>query len=459
MEKFEIFINNIKRKVDPRIMSIIIFCLFGFFIIFSLQMTREFKNKNDLLEAEYNRSMYEMIGYIKNIDLQFTKLQVTSDETLTVTTLADIWRQSNLAKENLSNLPIAQNTLSSAEKFLAEVSDYAYVIMKDVLKGNEITDKQKEDIVKLSESSSQLFSITSNIFDQFNKGSISWDKAYEIGTTNFDSESVWSNIDEINKIFQDYEGLLYDGAFSEHVTNIEPKGLTGNVKTSEEAKESIINAFGSENIESIEYTGELNNNNLELYLYNVKLKDIENIRNVQVTKKEGKIYLILSDKNVLSQDIMVDDAIEIGLEFLSKLGIEDMEESYYYITENLVTINYAYKQDDVIIYPDLIKVKIALDNGEICSLETAGYIYNHETRINLNPLVTKDQAQNKINSNVDVKESRLVVIPSESRTEILCYEFEGSINEEDCLIYINANNLQEEKILMIINTPEGTLTM
>jgi spore germination protein len=34
--------------------------------------------------------------------------------------------------------------------------------------------------------------------------------------------------------------------------------------------------------------------------------------------------------------------------------------------DNIAVINYVYTEDKVVIYPDQIKLKIALDNGESC---------------------------------------------------------------------------------------------
>ncbi len=56
-----------------------------------------------------------------------------------------------------------------------------------------------------------------------------------------------------------------------------------------------------------------------------------------------------------------------------------MKETYYLKQGGAVTINYAYEQN-VIVYPDLIKLKIALDNGEILGIETTGYLNNHTER-------------------------------------------------------------------------------
>ena len=52
----------------------------------------------------------------------------------------------------------------------------------------------------------------------------------------------------------------------------------------------------------------------------------------------------------------------------------------------------------------------------------------------------------------------LAIIPTEFLTEILCWEFKGKVDDNEFIVYINAKNGEEEDILMIINTPNGTLT-
>ena len=52
----------------------------------------------------------------------------------------------------------------------------------------------------------------------------------------------------------------------------------------------------------------------------------------------------------------------------------------------------------------------------------------------------------------------MAIIPTEWKTEILCYEFKGKIDNTDFLVYINAETGREENILVIIDTPNGILT-
>ena len=53
----------------------------------------------------------------------------------------------------------------------------------------------------------------------------------------------------------------------------------------------------------------------------------------------------------------------------------------------------------------------------------------------------------------------LAIIPTDSKDEVLTYEFKGMVGNREFLIYINAETAQEEKVLMIRETPGGILTM
>lgn len=86
------------------------------------------------------------------------------------------------------------------------------------------------------------------------------------------------------------------------------------------------------------------------------------------------------NRDVQAESVTQERADEIGKEFLKSRGFDDMKETYYLKQDGIVTINYAYEQDGVTVYPDLIKLKVALDNGEIMGIETTGYLNSHEKR-------------------------------------------------------------------------------
>lgn len=133
-----------------------------------------------------------------------------------------------------------------------------------------------------------------------------------------------------------------------------------------------------------------------------------------------------------------------------------MQENYYMKENGFITVNYAYKQDDVVMYADLIKVKIALDNGEVIGLETTGYLNCHYDREISTNITSVDNAKKHLSSKAQITSEGLAMIPTEWKTETFCYEFKGKIEDMDFIAYINAENGKED-ILIVTSTPNGTL--
>ena len=218
---------------------------------------------------------------------------------------------------------------------------------------------------------------------------------------------------------------------------------------------------GRDQIKEISSNGLAENADIPTYDFNVKLnnQDDSNELTISITKKGGHILFSNFNRDVEVENIDDETANEIGLDFLNSKGYTNMKRTYYLKEEGVMTINYAYVQNDVTMYPDLIKLKVALDNGDILGIETQGYLNSHTERNIPEVKVSKEDAKKTLNKNLEIKSEGLAIIPTEYKTEILCWEFKGTVDGTDFLVYINAETGKEEDILTIVNTPNGTLTM
>ena len=122
-------------------------------------------------------------------------------------------------------------------------------------------------------------------------------------------------------------------------------------------------------------------------------------------------------------------------------------------------LNLAPVINNIIYYPDLIKVKVDLGTGEILGWEATSYYTNHVDRELKKPTITKNQARNNISSDFKVLSSRLALSPLEYNREILTYEFKCSKNGAIYYFYYNAYDGTLENILKVIQTENGSLLM
>ena len=413
-------------------------------------------------ENSYNMAFFELVDYVQNVETYLAKSLISSTPEHGAETLTNLWREANLAQAYLSRLPIESQELASTEKFLNQVSDYSYSLSRKNIYDEKLTQDDLNNLKELHTYSVDLENTLNQLSEDLNNGRFKWGELTEKGTVAFAQEvdniskESFSNLEEN---FHEYAGLIYDGAYSEHLTSSEPKGLTGDDIDENKAKEIAENFVGKNNIKETNNLGYSENATIQVYDFSITNNEDLNI-NISVSKKGGHIVYMNTNREVNTEIISQEEANQKGKDFLTSKGFPNMKETYFLKQQGIVIINYAYMQDNVIMYPDLIKVKVALDNGEVLGIETTGYLNNHvENRDISNIKITEEEAKKDLNTDLEIISSGLAVIPTEWKSEILCYEFKGKVDDREFLVYINVENSREEDILIITNTPNGTLAM
>ena len=462
MGKIKEKIYDWKDRLRDRHMLTLVVTLIATIVIMGIVIYKKQTEYRQVMENQYNLAFFELVDYVNNVENFLAKSLISTTPEHGAETLTNVWREANLASTYLAQLPISTNELANTSKFLNQVSDYSYSLSRKNIYNEQLSQEDLNNLKKLHDYSVELENTLNQLMMDMTDGRISWGELTKKGSVMFAtqvdniSQDSFKNIEEN---FQRYAGLIYDGAFSEHMTNTEKLGLTGENISEESAKTAVKNLIGEEKVKDIQSNGIIENGDIAVYDFYINKKDDESTIHVSVSQKGGHIVIMNSNRNVGAEVISEDDANEKGKEFLNNHGFPNMKETYFLKQNGIVTINYAYVQENVVMYPDLIKLKIALDNGEILGMETTGYLNSHHERSIISPKIDITEAKKNLNKDLEIMSEGLAVIPTEWSTEILCYEFKGKVDGKEFLVYINADNGREEDILVIINTPEGTLTM
>lgn len=452
--------NRLKdRHMFSIIIGLIIVCLILGGIIYKKQ--REYRQ---VMENQYNLAFFELVDYVQNVENYLAKSLISTTPEHGAETLTRVWKEANLAQIYLSQIPINNEGLSNTARFLNQVSDYSYSLSRKNIYNQALTQEDLDNLQDLHTYCVDLQNTLNQLSAEMTDGTISWKELTKKGSNMFaqqvsnNSKDSFSNIDTN---FGEYAGLIYDGAYSEHIDKAEKKGLTGDDVSEDQAREIAINLLGNDKIKEVNSNGLSENGNIASFSFSIILNDGDknNPVSVSISKKGGHVIFMNYNRDVGAEVISQDDANRIGKEFLEAKGYPSMKETYFLKQDGIVTINYAYTQNDVTIYTDLIKLKIALDNGEVLGMETTGYLNSHTERNISTPKISLDEAKSHLNKKLEIISEGLAIIPTEWKTEIFCYEFKGKVDDTDFLVYINAENGKEENILVIINTPNGTLTM
>ena len=424
-------------------------------IILGYNLFNQKKTYANTKENDNNMAFYEVVEYVQNVKTYLAKSMISKSAEHGAEMLTHVWKESNLALSYLGMLPIESQELENTEKFLNQVSEYSYALSRKNIEGNGLTEDDINKIKELYKYCNDLSNTLNEMSDELNSGSLSWENLMK-NTEGSDIEEV-STFDVIEENFHEFTGLIYDGAFSEHITSAEKKGLTGDDIDEETAKKKAEEFIGKDKIKETKNNGYVENGNIPVYRFEVTTNENKKI-GISISKKGGHLVYMNYDRETNGENITEQDAIQKGKEYLQAKRYENMQETYYMKNDGYIVINYAYKQGNIIAYTDLIKLKIALDDGEIVGVDATGYLNCHFEREIPSNLISIDEARKNISTKAELSSEKLAIIPTEFNTEVLCYEFKGKINEVEFIEYINAQTGKEEDTLIVTNTENGTLT-
>ena len=469
MSKIKDKVYDWKDRLKDRHMLTLVITLVAIITILGLYTYKRERTFRQQAENEYNMAFFELVDYVQNVETYLAKSLISSSPEHGAEVLTHVWREANLAQAYLAMLPIGYEELANTSKFLNQVSDYSFSLSRKNIYNEALTDEDFENLKNLHNYSVELENTLNQLSADMNEGRIKWGELTDKGSTVFATQVSNISKDSFSSLeenFHEYAGLIYDGAFSEHLTSTEKRGLTGENINEEQAKQMAIEFVGNDKIKEINSNGLSENTNMPCYDFSIVLNGEEAEENnaiISITQKGGHVVFMNYNRNIEAQTISEQRADEIAKEFLNSRGITNMEETYYLKQDGVITINYAYAQPsnygNVIMYADLVKVKVALDNGEILGIETTGYLNSHYERTISNIQITKEQAKENLNEELQIESERLAFIPTEFQTEILCWEFKGKVDDTEFLVYVNAKTGTEEDILVIKDTPNETLTM
>lgn len=424
------------------------------------QYTRT-KRMNATLQNQYNRAFFELVDYVDDIDTSLYKSMLTNSPAQMATVSSDIFRKSAAAKACLGQLPISDIEMDNTAKFLSQVGDYTYVLSQNMIKNKQITEEDYKNLESLKNYSQSLNKSLLEMQNGVYSGDISFasDSARKRFTQTVEAAEgdMLSNMENLEKEFESYPSLIYDGPFSEHIETARPVMLENAQEITQDEALKKAQAFLGDRASNLSFESDTQNTNIDAYTFTGD-KDGRQI-SISITKKGGYVVYFLDNRMVESDNLNFETAIASAADFLQSKGFQSMKNSYYDKSNGIATINFAYVENGVTCYSDLIKVRVALDNGEILGMEAHGYIMNHKTRNCAPAQMSKEQARQKINPRLSIESETMAIVPKDSLREVLCYEFQGKSNDRNFIIYINADTGEEEKILMLIESEDGILSM
>ena len=395
-------------------------------------------------------SLYELNSVVDNLDANLSRAKASSSASDRVRVLSDIAIESETAETILERLPFDIEMTEQMASFINKMSDSAKQMLYTVANGGELTSSQIKSLEYMYETNGKIKSELNELIANVNGKDL-------LSAMRGKGSVIGNGFTTIqNNTFETPKGIQ-DGPFADSVKKSNPRALKGLSEiTAPEAEQLAKQYFNDYEVSDARCTGEATADALSLYNVMINTKDGEML--VQLSKLGGKVVSFDSFKDCSQNNFSVDRCIAIAEDFLSSIGYDGLKAVWTSENGTTCNLNFAPVKNGAILYPDLVKVKVCEERGIVTGVEALSYVLNHGERNMSGASISKSQAQSNINGNIEVKSSRLALIPFDGE-EVLCYEFFGSMDGNEYYVYVDATTGEEIEVLTIVGTKQGKALM
>jgi len=402
------------------------------------------------LDNNCQRAVNGLAESVCQIDIWLHKCICAGSSEGLAESAAQVWAGSQMGKIHIGALPAADGQLDRIERFLAQAGECAVSAANE---GN-INEERYDQLAALCEYAGELRIALEDVIGEVSEPESFRERWHELLNitsgipTKTEKRTSAYNLFSADEALADYPDMVYDGRYSNHVLQREAALLEGREEISAEQAREIAEKVVPD---TLRLSGE-SEGKLSEYIF----VSPDGTAEIAVTKQGGEISYMLRNVDIREQIIGTEEARSAAQTFLHSIGLKDFVCVEYSTYGGMCACSFAARQDNIVLYPDIVRVSVALDCGDVVAYDAHDYIMNHRKRDNLSAGKTCMQAQSVVSDMLSVTDSRLVLMQSEGLKEYLCYEFicrrwDGG----EAVIFVNADTLREEKVLLLSRTVDS----
>lgn len=419
---------------------------------------KEHREKEAVLlnaESTYQRAFHDLAYKVDLLHDEIGNTLAMNSRKSLSPALAEVWRLTSEAHADVGQLPLSLLPFHKTEEFLTDIGNFSYRTAVRDLDKEPLSDKEYASLKKLYGQSAdiqdQLRGVQNNVL-QHNLRWMDVERALAQGKETKDN-TIIDGFKTVERTVKGYDNAdLNSPSFTSFQNRDDHyEHLEGKMISKKQAVATVKQYAGVKTARKAETKP--NQKGARFSFYTVRLKDKNGYETTaDVTRKGGYPVWFFNKRPVGKQKISLNGAQKKAADFLNRHHFEkmDMFESMQY--DNVGVFSFAAKQGNVRIYPETVKLKVALDNGQVIGFVADDFLKSHQKRDIPKPAISEKEARARVNPKLDIMESRLAIMTGDMNREVLCYEFLGVLHDETYRIYINAENGNEEKVEKLKNT-------
>ena len=241
---------------------------------------QEHQDKNAVLinaENNYQRAFHDLVYHVDLLhDKIGTTLAMSSREQLSPS-LAEVWRISSEAQNDVGQLPLALLPFNKTEEFLHQIGDYSYEVAVRDLNSSPLSTEEYDTLEQLYSKATEIQQELRNVQNLVIKNNLRWmDVELALSAQNQPQDNTIINgFKTVEQNVSSYEEADFGPTFtSMKQTDESYQYLEGNTISEEEAKQVATRFLGLEGNEQIKVTENGEGASVGFYSLLIKMKKI-----------------------------------------------------------------------------------------------------------------------------------------------------------------------------------------
>jgi len=416
---------------------------------------QQYKQKNAIMlkaESQYQRAFHDLSFHVEKLHSELgNALAVNSaSQGMHRKSLANVWRITSEAQNEVNQLPLTLLPFSKTEDFLSHIANFSYkASMRDMTK--EPLSKDELKMLKtLYTNSEDISNDLQKVQQAALQKNLRWMDVEEAIASQKETRdnTIVDGFKTVDKKVGNYPEINWGPAVASVYSKRSIKMLSGQNATKEEIKKKASEFLGDHLITDIKVYENGAKTEYASYSVTGKRKDTNTIVHLDYTKRGGHLTSYMDTRDIGKKKISKDQAMEAAQKFLNDHKYPEMVPVSYDEYDNIGSTIFVHKQEGILFYPERITVRIALDNGEVTGIQASDFEYKKHVldKKKIIPKLSLKEARKYLNPDLKERFNRLAIIENELGQQTLCYEFVGDINGSSYRIYLNAETGMEENI-------------
>jgi len=415
---------------------------------------QENQEKNAILikaENQYQRAFHNLSYYLEQLHGELGKtLAANSDsQDFYRRGLVNVWRITSEAQNEINQLPLTLLPFNKTEEFLANIAQFSYRASIRDLSKNPLTEDEKKTLLALYERSKEMKNEIQQVQSKAIANNLRWMDVESALATQKEpmDNTIIDGFKTVDKKVAEYEDVNWGPSMASIFQKRNYNALSGETITPDGAKKRAAHFLGVPENADLKVT----ENGAGTEYSSITVSGTHPVSGTPVqldfTKKGGHLIYYTAQREVGEKIVDLKGSEEAARDFLGQLGFHNLVPIQYDEYDNSVNWTFVRQEGNVLIMPEKLIVKIALDNAEPLVLNATDYVFEHRDRQLPEPTLSTDEARKKLNPGFQAEgEPVLALIKNDLDEEVLCYQFKGRINGSFYKVYVNAGTGYEEKI-------------